>query len=140
MTRPGTPLHWLLAFALIATGVVSGVVLYCFDPSQGGIYPVCLFHRMTGLMCPGCGSLRALHQLLHGHPAKAFQFNPLLVTWIPFGLWFGLAAWCRGRTRVAVAEGGRPASVKWLWLCLGLGLAFTVWRNIPGTFFWNLPR
>lgn len=140
MTKPGTDLHWLLAFALIATGVVSGVVLYCFDPSQGGIYPVCLFHRMTGLMCPGCGSLRAIHQLLHGHLARAFQFNPLLVTFMPFGLWFGLAAWRRSATRAAVAESGSVASGKWLWLCLGVGLAFTVWRNIPGTAFWNVPK
>jgi Protein of unknown function (DUF2752) len=140
MTKPGTELHWLLASALVATVVVSGVVLYCFDPSQGGIYPVCLFHRMTGLMCPGCGSLRAIHQLLHGHLGSAFQFNPLLIISMPLGLWFGLAARRRGGTRAAVAEGAGGVSGGWLWLCLGLGLAFTVWRNIPGTFFWNLPK
>ncbi len=140
MNRPGTRLHWFLALTLIATGVVSAVVLYCFDPSQGGIYPVCMFHRMTGLMCPGCGSLRAIHQLLHGHLATAFQFNPLLVTLTPLVVWSGLAAWRRGRTRLAAAQGSMLTSGKWLWLCLGLGLAFTVWRNIPGTFFSNLPK
>jgi hypothetical protein len=139
MTRPGTHLHWLLAFTLVATGVVSGVVLYCFDPSQGGIYPVCLFHRMTGLLCPGCGSLRAIHQLLHGHLAKAFQLNPLLVSLMPFCLVYGLGVWRLGRTRVAQVDGGRVPSGKWIWLGLGLGVAFTIWRNIPGTFFWNLP-
>ena len=140
MTKPGTHLHWLLAFALIATGLALGVVMYRFDPSQGGIYPICLFRRMTGLMCPGCGSLRAIHQLLHGHLARAFQFNPLLVTLMPVGLWFGLASWRRAKTRAEVADGGRMGSAKWLWVCVALGLAFTVWRNIPGTYFWNLAK
>ena len=140
MTRPGTHLHWLLGSALIATGLALGAVMYFFDPSQGGIYPICLFHRMTGLMCPGCGSLRAIHQLLHGHLARAFQFNPLLVTLMPVGLWFGLASWRRAKNQAEVADGGRMGSAKWLWVCVALGLAFTVWRNIPGTYFWNVPK
>lgn len=139
MSKPGTQLHWLLAFALIGTAGGSAVLLYLFDPSQGGFYPVCLFHRMTGLLCPGCGSLRAVHQLLHGHLARAFQYNPLLITFTPVGLWFGSLAWYRGRTRSAVSAS--PAtSGKWVWLCLGVGLAFTVWRNIPGSFFYALAR
>ena len=49
------------AFALLGLAAV----LFFFNPAQSGFYPFCVFHRTTGLLCPGCGSLRALHQLLH---------------------------------------------------------------------------
>ena len=67
---------------LLAAGValiLGGTVLYFFDPATAGFYPACLFRLVTGIPCPGCGSLRAMHQLLHGHFAAAFALNPLLV-------------------------------------------------------------
>ncbi len=38
---------------------------------------------LTGLKCPGCGTARALHCLLHGEVAKAVAFNPILVLAFP---------------------------------------------------------
>lgn len=38
---------------------------------------------MTGLQCPGCGSQRAIHALLHGDIISAWRFNALLVISIP---------------------------------------------------------
>ena len=37
-----------------------------------------------GLRCPGCGSQRAIHALLHLQFKDAFMFNPLVVISIPF--------------------------------------------------------
>ncbi len=70
--------------------IAAAVVLYVFDPETAGFYPVCSLHQLTGLQCPGCGSLRALHQLTHGNIAAAWRFNPLLVAVLPMGLWLGL--------------------------------------------------
>jgi len=70
--------------------IAAGIVLYLFDPETAGFYPVCALHQMTGLQCPGCGSLRALHQLTHGNIAGAWRLNPLLVALLPMGLWLGL--------------------------------------------------
>lgn len=39
---------------------------------------------MTGLDCPGCGSQRAVHELLHGHIQSAFYLNPLFVVSLPY--------------------------------------------------------
>jgi hypothetical protein len=33
--------------------------------------------------CPGCGSLRAVHHLLHGDVVAAFKLNPLMVASLP---------------------------------------------------------
>jgi hypothetical protein len=84
----GLRIFWLAAGLL--TMIAGGIVLYRFDPETAGFYPVCALHQMTGLQCPGCGSLRALHQLTHGNIAGAWRFNPLLVALLPMGLWLGL--------------------------------------------------
>ena len=105
------------------------LILFWFDPQQSHFYPVCLFHRVTGLLCPGCGSLRALHQLLHGHLAAAFRFNPMLVGALPLvvGLVFRYAA------RESRGEPGRPLiSGRWLWVLGLIALAVSIWRNLPG--------
>jgi hypothetical protein len=55
-------------------------VLFAFDPATAGFYPPCLFRTIFGVPCPGCGSLRAAHQLLHGNLAAAWSLSkPLLI-------------------------------------------------------------
>lgn len=115
---------------------LAGFTLFWFDPNLNSFYPVCVFHQATGLLCPGCGSLRALHHLLHGHLITAFRFNPLLMITLPIIACYALACLLR-RLR------GEPAAFgiqsKWLWFFLGAALAFTVGRNLPGAPFSTLP-
>jgi hypothetical protein len=54
-------------------------VLFAFDPATAGFYPPCLFRTFLGARCPGCGSLRAAHQLLHGNFSAAWALNPTLM-------------------------------------------------------------
>jgi len=115
-----------------AVAVLAGLVLFCFDPKQHHFYPLCFFHKTTGLLCPGCGALRGLHQLLHGHLAAAFQLNPMLIASLPFLFWFGARfALQKARTQ-PLSLGLRPG---WLWLMLGAVLAVSVLRNLPGAPF-----
>jgi len=120
----------LTVFGLLAG--VAGIVLFCFDPRQYHFYPVCFFHQTTGLLCPGCGTLRGLHQLLHGHLAAAFRFNPMLVVSLPFLFWFGGRYGLRNAKNQPASLGVRPV---WLWLMLGAVLVVSVVRNLPGTSF-----
>lgn len=86
VTRPSqargwAPRQWssrdrLVGFALVAVVAVGAATrVYLVDPAQPGHYPACPFRWATGLDCPGCGTLRALHQLLHGHPGAAADHN-----------------------------------------------------------------
>ncbi len=123
----------------IASSVTVGaLVLFFFDPSRFHFYPVCVFHQATGLLCPGCGGLRAVHQLLHGHLYEAFRFNPLVF----LGLIF-LAGWLGGRAWQKPGPQSTRSSIRqvWYWIVpfLVLSLAFVVWRNVPGSFFATLP-
>ena len=116
--------------ALLAA--VAGLVLFCFDPRQYHFYPVCFFHKTTGLLCPGCGALRAMHQLLHGQVATAFRFNPVLVVSLPILAWLGTRyVWQKSRNEPA-SLGLRPL---WLWLILAAVLVVSVLRNLPGAPF-----
>lgn len=56
-------------------------------------FPKCPFRTLTGLLCPGCGSQRAIHNLLNLDIRGAFEQNALLVLSIPYlltGLYFEL--------------------------------------------------
>ena len=72
----------------VLAGIVAvggAAILYRFDPATTHFYPRCVFHAMTGLQCPGCGTTRALHHLLHGDVTGAFRLNAMLFVAVPFG-------------------------------------------------------
>ncbi|HEX4144582.1 MAG TPA: DUF2752 domain-containing protein [Pirellulales bacterium] len=70
--------HWQQA-AVVALAVAGLAGLWAVDPAQSDVYPRCALHWLTGLHCPGCGSTRAAHSLLHGNLWDALCFNALLV-------------------------------------------------------------
>jgi len=126
------PMLILTAVALLA----AALVLFFFDPAQGGFYPRCQFHKLTGLNCPGCGSLRSLHHLTHGEFRAAFQSNPLLMMLLPW-LAFLAARWVWHGNRAFESVFFRPAAV---WTLVGVTVAFAVLRNLPWpAFAWMSP-
>ena len=82
--------------------LAGSAYVFSFEPGKTGVFPVCIFRLLTGFTCPGCGSTRAMHQLLHGHFLAAFMLNPLFLIAIPF-LLFALL-----RYSVVVMRGGVP--------------------------------
>ncbi|MER7133796.1 DUF2752 domain-containing protein [Streptosporangium saharense] len=99
------------------------------DPGEPGHYPACPFLTLTGLYCPGCGGLRAVHALTHGDPVTALGFNPLVVVMIPvvvllWGRWT-LLSW-QGRRDV-----GKAINPAYIWAFLGLMIVFWIVRNVP---------
>ena len=119
-----------IAVAVMAAGI-AGMVFF-FNPAAYSFYPVCLFHRLTGLNCPGCGGTRALYALVHGHFATALRDNALLVGGISFlgarGGWFAVKK-IRGQ---ASCEFFPP---KFLLPLLAIMLVFGVLRNLPAFAF-----
>lgn len=103
-------------------------VLFVYDPARGGYYPVCYFHRWTGLLCPGCGGLRAAHQILHWNWGAAWRLNPLLVCGLPLGAAAGAyRLWARMRH----PERSMKLRPGWLWGALFVIVAFGILRNLP---------
>jgi Protein of unknown function (DUF2752) len=118
-----------------ATAIGAGAMVFFFNPSTHGFYPVCLFHSLTGLNCPGCGMTRGLYALLHGNVRLALKDNALFVA-----LLATLAVWS---ARFAVRKmRGQPATLKippiCLWMLLFSAVIFSVVRNLSG-FEWLSP-
>lgn len=52
---------------------------YFYDPSVvSELFPKCPFYSITNLYCPGCGSQRAVHQILNGHIITGLRHNYLI--------------------------------------------------------------
>lgn len=88
---------FLSVFAIVISGLLLiAAVLYIYivyDPSESLLFPKCIFRSLTGFDCPGCGSQRAIHSLLHGHIAEAWHYNALMTAAIPYiFLWVILKA------------------------------------------------
>jgi hypothetical protein len=133
---PRVPVHPLLRLpamaAPLAVGAVAAascVVVALVDPSQPGRYPLCPFYAVTGRWCPGCGSLRGLHQLLNGNVGAALGFNPLMVLAAPILVYSWLAWLSRsvaaGPTLPRFGTGARTPLV-----VLVVVLAFWLLRNL----------
>jgi len=74
---------WAL-FGLLAAAAVGAAVLWHVNPNEAGNpLPPCPSLWLTGLFCPGCGTTRALHALLHGDLPGALAMNPLMVLSLP---------------------------------------------------------
>ncbi len=104
-------------------------VLYLFSPYDSGIYATCPFKALTDLHCPGCGTLRGLYELFHGHLGIAFGLNPLMVLVLPFiaySILKYIAAGILGRKERKVFI---PSA--WIWSLLVVIILFWVLRNLP---------
>lgn len=101
-------------------------------------FPSCPLHSI-GIICPGCGSLRALDSLLAGHIRQALAFNILFVIFSPW-----LLFWLINHGMCAVA-GKRIALVKQPsflgWTILWMLLSYFLLRNMPfESFAWLKPH
>jgi len=122
----------LVGIILAGVTLLAMVTVFFFNPSTHAFYPVCQFHRLTGLECPGCGMTRATYALLHGDFLTAVHDNALFVFVLAAlaarAVWFGLNRW-RGK------RNGEIFRARFLWPLLVLALVFTVLRNLPAFAF-----
>lgn len=113
---------------LTATAAIALV-----DPNTTHV-PLCPFHAATGLWCPLCGGLRAVYALAHRQPGTALHDNLLFVLAVPVLV----ALWADWAYRSGTGRPGRRLPrVTWP-LLVGVGIGFTVLRNLPG-FGWLAP-
>jgi hypothetical protein len=115
--------------AVLAAAAAAVTCIGLVDPDEPGHYPTCPFLWATGLYCPGCGSMRMIHALVHGDVARAFGLNPLAFTLLPVigRLWI---LWVVGAVRGVPLRTPtvRPAVAGLLGVLL---VVYWIVRNLP---------
>ena len=112
--------------ALVALAVGA---LRAFNPAATWFFPPCPFRILTGYLCPGCGTLRALHELLNGHLAAAFRLNPLTMLLLPYVGYSAVSSASEtlfGRALPHIFI--RPV---YIWMLLATMILFWILRNTP---------
>lgn len=69
---------------LLVIGVTLGLLglvflFYSLNPNGQVIFPQCPTYKYLGIYCSGCGSQRAIHDLLHFRIKDALSHNLLLI-------------------------------------------------------------
>jgi Protein of unknown function (DUF2752) len=123
----------VVAVALLVAGAAALAAVGLVDPRASSIFPPCPTARWLGVQCPGCGSTRAMHDLLNADPVRAFRCNPALVV---IGL--PVLAAVGGALLLCATTGRRvvvrlPPRIEVA--VLVLILLYTGVRNIPGRAF-----
>jgi len=139
--RPRAPAGFAAALGSGSLALAACALVALAAPSVPGRYGLCPFNATTGLWCPLCGSLRAVHHLARGDVAAAAGANLLLVLAAPLAAyaWLAWAGRALGRPRLPVPR--LPAGVWWALLATALVVlgAFGILRNLA-PFAWLAPQ
>jgi hypothetical protein len=117
---------------IVLTGtMLAGLLYFRFNPAGSPLFPKCPFLLLTGLKCPGCGSQRAIHALLHLDFRAAWSQNALLIASLPYLFLLIAAQVTRFFSPYATfpVRIQRPAVI---WTYLAIVLLFWVTRNVFG--------
>jgi|JI8StandDraft_1071087.scaffolds.fasta_scaffold32111_2 hypothetical protein len=86
--RIGTQLSERQKAWLLLVGVVLfAAFVFIYNSKTMHFLPRCPFYWATGFYCPGCGTTRGLHRLLHGDISGALHANILMIITVPYILY-----------------------------------------------------
>lgn len=119
---------WQAPVTVGGLAALGTAVLAVVDPVTTHV-PLCPLKALTGLDCPFCGSLRAVHALTRFDVARALDHNAMFTLAVPalvicWTVWF-------------LRSLGRPLPESWRLparttaVALAVALAFGVARNVP---------
>ncbi len=114
----------------LLTGLfMLAVLFFVLDPGKHILFPRCIFYSVSGWYCPGCGSQRAVHSLLHlnfgGVVRNNFLFLPALAAILYHYLHSVLNRWFGWQLPNIFYMKQTP------WIIFAIVLLFWVLRNLP---------
>jgi len=121
-----------LFFAFILLSAL-GFLYFTFDPINNLLFPKCPLFATTGIYCPGCGSQRATHSLLHFDFLNVFKSNLLFLPFVVLAMYhFGIQVVnpiMKTNYRSILDHSKAP------WVVLIIVLLYWLLRNIPSAPF-----
>lgn len=88
----------------------------------------CIFNRLTGLYCPGCGGTRAVLALLHGRLLQSIAYHPIVAYAAGVYFWYMLTHTIEILSKDRYAVGMKYRDI-YLYIGLGIMLLHFILRN-----------
>ena len=115
------------AAPLVLAGSAFALLLL-LPPTRYSFYPQCPIYSSLHLLCPGCGTTRALAALLRGHLREALRLNALTTMMLPIAVAYAAKIYSHLLQRKPVRPPQpRPAAI-YAMLCITV--IFTIARNM----------
>lgn len=112
---------------LVIVGVA--ILFFVLDPNKHSIFPQCAFHSLTGAFCPGCGSQRALHSLLHLDIAGVVSYNFLFLPATLLLLYHYIHPWLNHWLSLKLPNLFYLKNTPWV--IFAVVMLFWIFRNLP---------
>lgn len=124
-----------IAIVSAAALIAAAALLYLYFTGEGeGAGIPCVFHRITGFYCSGCGASRALRSILHLDFYQAFRYNAIFTLGFPFLAVYFLALGADyirfGKDRIS-----QKIPMKLVWVLIAAALIYGILRNVPAFSF-----
>ena len=120
-----------IAIVLAAAFLAAAALIYLYFTGEGeGAGIPCMFHKITGFYCSGCGASRALRSVLHLDFYQALRYNAIFTVCLPLlAAYFGelLLSYIRfGKDKIS-----EKIPMKLVWIFIAVAILYGVLRNIP---------
>ncbi len=115
------------AAPLILIGLVAAILLL-FPPARYSFYPRCPIYSSFHLLCPGCGTTRAIAALLRGHLREALHLNALTTLMLPIAAAYAIQIY-RSYLSGKPIHWPQPSRIT-IYTILCITLIFTITRNL----------
>ncbi len=110
--------------------VILALLYFEYSPVENILFPKCPLYATTGIYCPGCGSQRATHALLHLDIAGVLRSNVLFLPAVVVVLQHVFARFMRNYMQKPQYK-SLLDNPKAAWIVLAVVIIFFVLRNIP---------
>ena len=110
---------YIAGWILMALFAMGAAVIHIKGKTILNYVPPCMFHRVTGYYCPGCGGTRAVFTFFRGDIVRAFKFHPFVPYTVIIGGWFMLSQTIQRLSgdRIKI---GMNFRIVYLWIALGI--------------------
>lgn len=106
------------------------IVFFSFyNPYKQTFFPKCSFYVYTGYQCPGCGSQRAIYNIVHFRFLEAIKENLALFLFIPFFVIAFAVDFIQLKTKLLLKVYNKLFSVMGIWIVFFLMIFYWIVRN-----------
>ncbi|HWW23022.1 MAG TPA: DUF2752 domain-containing protein [Edaphobacter sp.] len=104
------------------------VLLLLLPPTRYTFYPQCPIYSSFHLLCPGCGTTRAIAALLRGHLSEALHLNALTTLMLPIATAYAIQIY-RSYLSGKPIHWPQPSRIT-IYTILCITIIFTIARNL----------